>query len=82
MSKGDEKLWAILNEKLDTLRGMGQLPEAIRVAETAAELARRAFAPSDPAVSLSLEKLGQLRDAGILSGEEFEAKKAALLSRL
>ncbi|MFL6529323.1 MAG: DUF2225 domain-containing protein [Chthoniobacterales bacterium] len=62
MSKGDEKLWAILNEKLDTLRGMGQLPEAIRVAETAAELARRAFAPSDPAVSLSLEKLGQLHD--------------------
>jgi tetratricopeptide (TPR) repeat protein len=62
VSKGDEKLWAILNEKLDTLRGMGQLPEAIRVAQTAAELARRAFEPGNPAIALSLEKLGQLHD--------------------
>ena len=29
-----------------------------------------------------LEKMGQLRDAGILSQEEFEAKKAELLARV
>jgi tetratricopeptide (TPR) repeat protein len=62
VGKGDEKLWAILNDKLDMLRGSGQLPEAIRVAETALELARRAFPESDPAVALSLEKVGQLHD--------------------
>ncbi len=37
MGKGDEKLWAILNDKLDTLRGTGRLPEAIRVAEMAVD---------------------------------------------
>jgi hypothetical protein len=26
VGKGDEKLWAILNDKLDTLRGTGDLP--------------------------------------------------------
>ena len=33
--KGDEKLWAILNDKLDMLRASNRLPEAIRIAETA-----------------------------------------------
>lgn len=34
----------------------------------------------DPLVQL--EKLGQLRDDGVLTAEEFESKKADLLSRL
>jgi hypothetical protein len=38
-------------------------------------------APSGDPVSL-LEKLGQLRDAGILTPEEFAAKKTELLNRL
>ena len=43
-----------------------------------------ALAPPQPApdVLVQLEKLGQLRDSGIVTEEEFEAKKADLLSRL
>jgi len=41
--KGEEQLWSILNDKLDTLRASNRLPEAIRVAETALEVAKRAF---------------------------------------
>lgn len=37
-------------------------------------------APADPLEQL--EKLGRLRDAGVVSTEEFETKKAALLDRL
>ena len=36
--KGDEKLWTILNDKLDTLRASNRLPEAIRVGQAALEL--------------------------------------------
>lgn len=60
--KGDEKLWGILNDKLDMLRASNRLPEAIRVAETALTLAQRAFKAGDPNYTLSLEKLGQLHD--------------------
>ena len=62
MGKGDEKLWAILNDKLDMLRGTGNLPEAVRVAEAALELAKRAFGSDSPSYALSLEKMGQLHD--------------------
>jgi tetratricopeptide (TPR) repeat protein len=62
VGKGDEKLWAILNDKLDMLRGTGDLPAAVRIAETALELAKRAFGETNPAYALSLEKLGQLHD--------------------
>ena len=41
--KGDEKLWGILNDKLEMLRASNRLPEAIRVAETALDLARTRF---------------------------------------
>jgi tetratricopeptide (TPR) repeat protein len=58
--KGEEKLWAILNEKLDNLRATNRLPEAIRVAETALEVARRAFKGNQVALATSFEKLGQL----------------------
>src|SRR5205809_3674442 len=58
--KGEEKLWAILNEKLDNLRATNRLPQAIRVAETALEVARRAFKGNQTALATSFEKLGQL----------------------
>ncbi|MGI8821431.1 MAG: tetratricopeptide repeat protein [Chthoniobacterales bacterium] len=62
MGRGDAKLWSILNDKLDLLGGTGRLAEAIRVAETALELAERTFPAGDPACALSLEKIGQLHD--------------------
>jgi tetratricopeptide (TPR) repeat protein len=62
MPTGDEKLWAILNDKLDMLRGSGRLPEAIRVAQAAVDLANRAFPAGHTNIALSLEKLGQLHD--------------------
>ena len=60
--KGDEKLWGILNDKLDMLGASNRLPEAIRIAEAALDLALRAFKPGDSNYTLSLEKLGQLHD--------------------
>ena len=71
MSKGDEKLWSILNDKLDMVRGTGDLPAAIRLSETAAELAQRAFGTTSAAYALSLEKVGQLYDQ---SGDRAAAK--------
>lgn len=62
--KGDEKLWAILNDKLELLRSSGRFPEALRVAESALELARRAFESADPRLVQSLERVGQLHDQG------------------
>src|SRR5207249_1791258 len=62
--KGDEKLWEILNDKLEMLRASNRLPEAIRVAETGLELAQRAFSPGAPQIAFSFERLGQLRDQG------------------
>jgi hypothetical protein len=38
--------------------------------------------PQAPDVMDQLKKLGELRDAGVLTSEEFEAKKADLLARL
>ena len=60
--KGNEKLWSILNDKLDTLRAGDRLAEAIRVAETALEVAERTFGDGDSALALSYEKFGQLLD--------------------
>ena len=60
--KGEEKLWTILNDKLDTLRATNRLPQAIRVAETALEIAKRAFSGTDLPLATSFEKLGQLLD--------------------
>ena len=69
--KGEEKLWNILNEKLDTLRASNRLPEAIRVAETALDLAKRAFEDDPGSMAVSFEKLGQLLDQ---SGDRVAAK--------
>ena len=60
MMKGEERLWSILNDKLDTLRATNHLNEAIRVAETALEIAKRAFKRGEAPLAVSFEKLGQL----------------------
>lgn len=59
---GEQRLWDILNDKLETLRASNRLPEAIRVAESALELARRAFINDPASMAVSYEKLGQLLD--------------------
>jgi tetratricopeptide (TPR) repeat protein len=69
--KGEEKLWAILNDKLDTLRASNRLPEAIRIAETALDLAKRTFSEDQNSLAISYEKLGQLLDQ---SGDRTAAK--------
>lgn len=58
--KGEERLWSILNDKLENLRTANRLPEAIRVAETALEVAKRAFPDAGLPLASSFEKLGQL----------------------
>ena len=60
--KGEERLWSILNDKLDTLRASNRLPEAIRVAETALEVAKRAFPGAGSPLATSFQKLGDLLD--------------------
>src|SRR5262245_37938960 len=75
--KGEEKLWAILNDKLDNLRATNRVPEAIRVAETALEVARRAFKGNQSALAVSFEKLGQLLEQkGDRAGAEAYLLKA------
>src|ERR1700739_1682571 len=69
--KGEEKLWVILSDKLETLRASNRLPEATRVAETLLELAKRTFGEDDNALALSYEKLGTLLDQ---SGDRVKAK--------
>jgi len=60
--KGERRLWEILNDKLETLRASNRLPEAIRVAESALDLAKRAFVDEPGSLAISYEKLGQLLD--------------------
>src|SRR5882724_368181 len=60
--KGQEKLWSILNDKLETLRATNRLPQAIRVAETALEVAKRAFPDGQVPLATSFETLGELLD--------------------
>jgi hypothetical protein len=60
--KGDKKLWSILNDKLDNLRASNRLPQAIRVAETALEVAKRGFPGASMQLATSFDKLGQLLD--------------------
>jgi tetratricopeptide (TPR) repeat protein len=69
--KGEERLWNILNDKLDTLRASNRLPEAIRVAESALDLAKRTFDETQAPLALSFERLGQLLDQ---SGDRVAAK--------
>src|SRR5207247_8973817 len=75
--KGEERLWTMLNDKLDTLRATNRLPEAIRVAETALEIAKRAFKGNETPLATSFEKLGELLEQkGDYSAAEANLLKA------
>ena len=65
---------------VDALRDRLNAPTASPGAAAPAPAPVAASATPDPFEQL--RKLGELRDAGILSTEEFEAKKAEILSRL
>ncbi len=60
--KGQEKLWRILQDKLEMLLAGNQLTEALRVAETALELAQKIFPENHPSLAQSYERLGQIHD--------------------
>src|SRR5205814_513392 len=73
--KGEERLWSILNDKLDTLSASNPHPEAIRVAETALEVAKRAFPGAGSPLATSFQKLGDLLDE---KGDRASAKACLL----
>jgi tetratricopeptide (TPR) repeat protein len=60
--KGEEHLWGVLNDKLDTLRATNQMAEAIRVGQSALEIAKRSFGTADIRLAQSYEKLGLLHE--------------------
>lgn len=68
MNKADAK--ALVDEVRNRLATRG-VPQPAAVAQAAA-----------PDALAQLKQLGELRDAGVLTDEEFEAKKAELLKRL
>ncbi len=47
-----------------------------------AQLGAQQAQPAAPSITDQIEKLGELRDRGVLSEEEFQAKKAELLQRM
>lgn len=65
----------------NTMRYEGQPPQ-FATAPTAAASSTSGSAPAAPDLMDQLRKLGELRDAGVLTEEEFAAKKADILSRL
>src|SRR6266478_3520932 len=69
--KGEAKLWGILNDKLDTLVAANRFPEALRVAETALDLAKRSFTQTESSLAISHEKVGHLLDQ---NGDRLAAK--------
>lgn len=73
-NKGQEKAFRQLT---DILR------QRIHAAQQAqVNMAPMASAPAGPSIPEQIEQLAKLRDAGILSPDEFEAKKAELLARM
>ncbi|AOT05430.1 hypothetical protein ASPU41_07910 [Arthrobacter sp. U41] len=56
--------------------------DALEAAITARHNPVAAAAPAAPSVLDQISQLAGLRDAGVLTAEEFDAKKAELLSRL
>jgi uncharacterized membrane protein YdbT with pleckstrin-like domain len=50
--------------------------------QTLAQGAQAPAAPAGPSITEQIEKLSELRDKGVLSEEEFQAKKADLLQRM
>jgi len=83
-----ERLQARANTQTFQHSGHGQAP--VSVPPSVAPSAPSAPAPSGQQVGgttsdevlATLERLGKLRDAGVVTPEEFEAKKAELLARL
>ncbi len=69
---GDRHLWSVLNDKLEMLRTSNHLPEAIRVGESALELAQRSFTAGDDELAASYEKLGSLHE---LNGDRTAARQ-------
>ena len=69
--KGEEKLWQILQDKLEMLRAGNRLPEALRVGDTTLEMAQRIFPADHPSLALSYERLGRIHDQ---QGNHGEAK--------
>lgn len=68
---------AMLEAKHNFARGFGYLDPAAVAAYT------QAVAPATPAdLQQTLQKLADLRDQGLLSSDEFEAKKRDLLNRI
>jgi hypothetical protein len=65
----------------ERLRGL-VMDQVLKGSSAAPAPAPAAAAPSGDAVIEQIKKLGELRDAGLLTPEEFEAKKADLLGRL
>jgi len=51
--KGEDHLWGVLNDKLDTLRATNHMAEAIRVGQSALEIAKRSFGAGDIRLALS-----------------------------
>src|SRR5437773_10642689 len=82
--KGEERLWTILNDKLDNLHAANRLPQAIRVAETALEVAKRAFKGSEIPPATSFEKLGQVLEqkGDYIAAEPYLLKAHATLEKV
>ena len=82
--KGEEHLWGVLNDKLDTLRATNQMAEAIRVGKSALEIAKRSFGMADIRLARSYETLGLLHEQnGDRSGAKAYLVNAhRILSRL
>jgi Bacterial PH domain/Short C-terminal domain len=75
-SGGDAEMSSIDKDDVDPL------VTAIREQMAAAGPGARAESRTEPDVTDQLKKLGELRDLGVLTPEEFEAKKSELLKRL
>src|SRR5438105_12773998 len=60
--KGEEHLWGVLNDKLDTLLATNHMAEAIRVGQSELEIGKRSFGAGDVRLALSYEKLGLLHE--------------------
>jgi len=82
--KGEEHLWGVLNDKLDTLCATNQMAEAIRVGQSALEIAKRSFGMTDIRLARSYDKLGELYERkGDRSGAKTYLVNAhRILSRL
>jgi hypothetical protein len=65
----------------EKLRGL-VMEQVLRGSSASSSASSAPPPPAGDAIIDQIKKLAELRDAGIISGEEFEAKKADLLSRL